>query len=111
LAEGEDSEFFFFAGGIENITGVNIFFNDLWLFEFEKEGSDFEGEWTKLYPDGPIPSTRAFPGMDVVTKSNGNRVICVFGGGRFDNVGKTARKIFFSFSLVNQTPPQETLKL
>jgi hypothetical protein len=105
LAEGEDSEFFFFAGGIENITGVNIFFNDLWLFEFEKEGSDIEGEWTKLYPDGPIPSTRAFPGMDVVTKSNGNRVICVFGGGRFDNVGnlEIVTDTFYTYSIDTDT--------
>jgi hypothetical protein len=105
LAPFGDSKFYFFAGGLENISGTNSFFNDLWLFEFDKCGNDFEGEWTLLSPGGPIPSTRAFAATDVVTKSNGKQVICVFGGGRFDNVGnlEIVTDKFFTYNIETDT--------
>jgi hypothetical protein len=104
LAPGEDREFFLFGGGLENITGDNFFYNDMWMFEFRTQGG-FSGEWTSVLTNGPTPSIRAFAAVDTVIDDQGNRFICVFGGGQFDNVGNIifVEDSFYTFEIESST--------
>lgn len=77
----DNNSFLGFGGVIDNLTaGTDIFFNDLWRFDYLR---DNKGRWVELFPSGPIPSARAFHGFSTVKNNDGKKFSCLFGGAVF----------------------------
>lgn len=95
-----DSTALFFGGVVDNIiTGINVFFNDTWLFNRLEKDS---GVWTELFPT-VVPSARAFQAMARVTDKHGNAYACMFGGTVFSAISSTpSADKFYCYNVTSQ---------